>query len=126
MHQVPGHIFVRSRWVNCNKGDSTNPDIRCRLVACEINKGDKHDNFFASTPPVAAKRMLFAQYTQEQTRKGNNLRLSFVDVRKAHFNGIPKRPLHMAFAKELGLPSHIVAKQIRCVYGTHDKHTVVR
>lgn len=47
----PEHVFVRSRWVLCNKGDLRNPDIRARLAACEINKGgDKPDNFFASTP----------------------------------------------------------------------------
>ena len=64
--------------------------------------------------------MQFAQYAQEQTRKGQNLRLSFVDVCKAYFNGIPKRPLYMAFPKKLWLPSHLVAKQIRYVYDTRD------
>ena len=64
--------------------------------------------------------MSFAKYAQEQTRKGQNTRLSFVDVRRAHFNGIPKRVLYMAFPKKLGLPSHMVAKQDRCVYGTRD------
>ena len=44
MNQVPGHIFVRNRWVNCNKCVFTNPNMRCKLGACEINKGDKHDN----------------------------------------------------------------------------------
>ena len=31
---VSGHIYVRSRWVCCNKGDDSVPDVRCRLVAC--------------------------------------------------------------------------------------------
>lgn len=38
MFDVPDHVHVRSRWVLCNKGDAANPDIRARLVACEINK----------------------------------------------------------------------------------------
>ena len=29
---------VRTRWVFSNKGDGSNPDMRARLVACEINK----------------------------------------------------------------------------------------
>ena len=120
MFKIQDHVFVRSRWVMCNKGDAENPDIRARLVACEINKGDKQDNFFASTPPLEAKKILFAQFTQERHRNGKPLRLSFVDVRKAYFNGIPKRPLYMAFPKELGLPANLVAKQVRCVYGTRD------
>ena len=120
MKKVPGHIFVRSRWVNCNKGDAASPDVRARLVACEINRGDKQDHFFASTPPLEAKKMLFARFAQERNRDGQPLRLSFVDVRKAYFNGKPKRPLYMSFPKELGLPSNLVAKQVRCVYGTRD------
>ena len=64
--------------------------------------------------------MLFAQYALERNRKGQNLRSSLVDVSKAYFNGIPKRPLYMTFPNDLGLPSHLVAKQVRRVYGTRD------
>ena len=31
-----GSNTVRTRWVVCNKGDSTNYDVRARLVACEV------------------------------------------------------------------------------------------
>ena len=41
-------------------------------------------------------------------------------MREAYFNGIPKRLLYMPFSKELGLPSHLVAKQVRRVYDTRD------
>ena len=70
MEKVPGHILVRSRWALCNKGDSDSPDVRARLVSCELNKGDKNDAFSASTPPLEGKRILFARYTSERTRKG--------------------------------------------------------
>ena len=29
--------IVRTRWVICNKGDEEHPDVRARLVACELN-----------------------------------------------------------------------------------------
>ena len=119
--QKPDAILVRSRWVLCNKGDNKNPDMRARLVACEVNKGgDKPDAFFASTPPLEAKKVLFSRLAQERTRNGEKLMLSFIDVKKACFNGIPKRDVYMSLPKELGLPSHLVAKQVRCVYGTRD------
>ena len=114
------HIFVRSRWVLCNKGDHKQPDMRARLVACEINRGDRHDAFFASTPPLEAKKVLFSRLAQEQKRDGVALSLDFLDVKKAYFNGIPKRDVYMQLPRELGLPSHFVAKQVRCVYGTRD------
>ena len=120
MNNVQDHVCVRSRWVCCNKGDAQNPDIRCRLVACEVNKDGKQDNFFASTPPLEAKKLLFARYARERRRKGKCLQLSFIDIRKAYFNGIPKRPVYMRFPKELGLPTNAVGKLVRCAYGTRD------
>ena len=64
--------------------------------------------------------MVFARYARERTRKNLPLQLSFIDIRKAYFNGIPKRPIFMAFPKELGLPSTMVARLKRCAYGTRD------
>ena len=58
MQKIPDHILTRSRWVLCNKGDADAPDVRARLVACEINHGDRNDMFAASTPPLEAKRLL--------------------------------------------------------------------
>ena len=98
--------------------------MRARLVACEVNKGDSsatcRDAFYASTPPLEAKKVLFSRLAQERKRAGQPLRLDFLDVKKAYFNGIPKRDVYMQLPKELGLPSHFVAKQVRCVYGTRD------
>ena len=121
MKTVPNYILVRSKWVMANKGDSKEPAVRARLVGCEVNKGgEKVDAFYASTPPLKAKNMLFSQFSSERIRKGKPLRISFVDNRKAYFNGIPKRNVFMALPKELGLPSHFVPKQVRCVYGERD------
>ena len=53
-------------------------------------------------------------------RDGQHLQLSFIDVRKAYFNGVPRRPAHMKFSKESGFPSKMVAKLVRCAYGTKD------
>ena len=91
MENVPGYTIVRSRWVLCNKGDSQSPDVCARLVACELNKGDKNDAFSASTPPLEGKRILFARYTSKRTRKKQPLRISFVDIRKAYFKTISRR-----------------------------------
>ena len=52
--------------------------------------------------------------------KGKNLVLSFVDIEKAYFNGVPNRNVHLVLPKELGVPSSYVAYLERCVYGTRD------
>ena len=43
-----------------------------------------------------------------------------MDIRKAYFNGVPERAIYMSLPKELGLHPGLVARQVRCVYGTRD------
>ena len=89
------------------------------MVACEINKdGTSNASFSASTPPLEAKKILFTKYASSPRSK--KLRISFVDIRKAYFNGVPERAIYMSLPKELGLHPGLVARQVRCVYGTRD------
>ena len=69
----------------CNKGDLQNPDVRARLVACEVND-HKSDAFFAGTPPLEAKKLLFSEYASRRyASDGKPLEISFVDIKKAYF-----------------------------------------
>lgn len=91
-------------------------------MACEVNTY-KTDEYFASTPPLEAKKLLFSEYSATARRPMNlskEIVLSFVDIKKAYFNGVPRRNIHLAFPKELGVPDHLVAHLKRCVYGTRD------
>ena len=54
---VNSHM-VNVRWVHVNKGSVNEPKVRCRLVAQELKRG-KRDEFYAATPPLEAKKMLF-------------------------------------------------------------------
>lgn len=79
----PEAKIVRSRWVLANKGDDGAPDVRARLVACEINHGDGDagGDFYAATPPLECKRMIFSDYaTKRVGRSGSALKLSFVEI----------------------------------------------
>ena len=40
---------ISTKWVDVNKGDQVNYDVRCRLVAREMG-GGKSDEFYAPTP----------------------------------------------------------------------------
>ena len=57
---------IRTRWAVTNKGDHSQPDIRARLVAQEVNTY-RSDDFFASTPPLEAKRLLFIPASDTET-----------------------------------------------------------
>ena len=105
----PEAKIVGTRWVNCNKADLAEPDVRARLVAQELSIF--HDeSFYAATPPLEAKRLLFSTWASEQERDGKRLKLSFVDVRKAYFNGRPNRKIYVRPPPELGLPKSVVCR----------------
>ena len=74
--------LIRTRWVVCNKGDTHHPDVRARLVACEIND-QKSDAFFAGTPPLEAKKLLCSQFgSRRWLASGKPLALSVVDIKR--------------------------------------------
>ena len=68
-----------------------------------------------------SKRMLISEFaTRRVARNGKPLQLSFVDILKAYFNGIPTRNIFVRLPKEMGLGGNVVAKLDRCMYGTRD------
>ena len=64
--------------------------------------------------------MLSQLATERKTQTGEALEVSFIDIRKAYFHGVPKRKLHLFLQKEMGLGPKSVARLKRCVYGTRD------
>ena len=113
----PDGKIIGSRWVNCNKNDINDPDVRCRLVAQEVNL-HADDSFFAATPPLEAKRLLFSNFSSRALDE--KLQISFVDVKKAYFYGIPDRTLYVRLPPELNMGKEVVGKLVRCMYGTRD------
>ena len=105
-----------SKWVVTNKGDNLRPDVRARLVGCEV-KGSSPSSleFFSATPPLEALRVLIAIAAQRQ-----QLALSFSDVRKAHLNGRCRRWLIVKLPIEAGKHGGRYVLLERSLYGTRD------
>lgn len=55
---------ISVRWVETNKGDDHEPNIRSRLVAGEICTAGQ-DAIFAPTPPLESLRMVFRHATTD-------------------------------------------------------------
>ena len=71
---------ISTKWVDVNKGDQQDYDIRCRLVAREMG-GGKSDEFYAPTPPLEAKRLLFSEAATNRRFGKHEKKLLFIDVR---------------------------------------------
>eukprot|EP00974_Lingulodinium_polyedra_P059892 5772533-Lingulodinium_polyedra.AAC.1 len=50
-----GQKIVSTKWLEINKGDDRNPNVRARLVGREI-KTDQRVDLFAATPPLESMR----------------------------------------------------------------------
>jgi len=89
-----GRAPTTTKYVRVNKGIDGNDDIRARLCGRDFKAmGVKTSvELFASMPPLEAKKMLFRQAVKEKAvwKKGSwrSKKLLFIDVKKAHLNGI--------------------------------------
>ena len=91
--RMTGRPPISTRWVDVDKGRNGVSDIRSRLVARDFKiKGDGREfEVFASMPPLEAKRILFRMAMAEGSVKGDprrgQVKLMFMDIKKAHLNG---------------------------------------
>ena len=66
--EIADAVHVRTKWVLCNKGDEANPDMRARLVACEVNKQVGRMRV-VHLPHLASRRTCFARGMQAGVNK---------------------------------------------------------
>ena len=70
--------------------------------------------------------MLVSQMRSEKTRSGEALKLSFIDVVKAYFNGKPLRSLFVRLPPDLGGPKSTVGKRTWRFDGTRGRRLHMR
>ena len=85
---------VDTKWVELDKGTPQVPEVRCRMVARDFKpRGEKHrGDLFAAMPPLESKKFLFRKAAAQKRvwRDGcwRKMKLMFIDVKKAHLNGV--------------------------------------
>ena len=99
-----GKAPIGTRWIDVNKGDDQYPDYRSRLVAQEI-KRDRRDDLFAATPPLEAKKILFALAVTggvgfRRGYRSGGYRLDFIDIRRAYFHARARRKVYVLLPPE--------------------------
>ena len=92
--RVTGKPPISVLWVDVNKGDNANPNIRSRLVARQIRQAGE-DAIFAPAPPLEALRSILSMATTDFTGRPQHVRdptserrthASAVDISRAYFN----------------------------------------
>ena len=91
--QKTGKAPITTKWVDVDKGRDGEVLIRSSLVARDFKNKNDERNFdvFAATPPLEMKRLLFRMARVKGSVGGNDkdgqVKLMFIDVKKAHLNG---------------------------------------
>jgi hypothetical protein len=116
--RITGKAPIGTRWIDINKGDEANPDYRSRWVAQEINRG-KVAEYFASTPPLEALRMLMSHMASNTGEKGAPIKMLFIDVRRAYFNAVANRPTYIK-PPDMDAEEGMCGRLNKCLYGTRD------
>ena len=115
--------IINTKWLDVNKGDAENLNIRARLVGCEFAT-EKRDDLFAATPPLESLRMILSICASNQSSKSkdDNFIIMSNDVSRAYFYAPTTRPIYIAIPKEDWEPGDEgkVAKLNLSLYGTRD------
>ena len=114
-YQRTGKKPLGGKWVDGNKGDASQPVVRCRYVAQEI-AFSRSDDFFAATPPLEALRLLISHAASNRKQ---GYKILVMDARKAHLHAYADREIYVELPPEIRRPG-FCAKLRRCLYGTRD------
>ena len=114
-----GGPIIGTKWIDINKGDVANPNIRCRLVGKEF-KTTPDDALYACTPPLEALRLILSR-AATIGEDGKVREVMVNDVSRAYFYAECTRVMYIELPKED--PEYDPDKLGRlrlCLYGTRD------
>ena len=114
--QAIGKKIVRTMWIDINKGDAANPNIRSRLVGKEF-KVEENPELFAATPPLEALRVVLSRAANDPEAK-----VMLNDVSRAYFNAPATRELYIELPNEdrVAGDEEMIGRMRICFYGTRD------
>ena len=86
-----GCKVITTNCVDTNKGDTSRPNYRSRLVGREV-KYDKRLDLFSAAPPLETLKFMCSMYARGQTCP-EPCRLAVIDIKRAYFNALARRPI---------------------------------
>jgi hypothetical protein len=102
---VTGYSPISVRWVDLNRGDLENPEIRSRLCVQETRRVSGHmdpGEVFSGTPPLECLRMLASvcMCVEAATIESDDVVMLFLDVSRAHQHALMRRDLYTCLPPE--------------------------
>ena len=109
------------KWIDTNKGDETNFQIRSRLVCTEVRPRGT-DAIFSATPPLESLRILMSLLSQPVDDANDPYCLTLADVSRAHFYAKAEREVYIKLPAEdpRSGEKDLCGRLLRTMYGTLD------
>ena len=116
-----GWKIIKTRWIDINKGDITNPNYRSRFVGKEFNNGVE-EGLFAATPPLEALKAMISELATEDEGEVEETVLMINDVARAFFEAGTSRDICIELPEEDKIEGEgdMVGKLRMSLYGTRD------
>ena len=116
---------IPTRWIDTNKGDEGNRNIRSRAVVQETKgrstMGTSMAETFAATPPLEALKVLLSMAaSQPGVPRRKRKVLGFYDISRAHFHSEVRRKIYIIPPAEDEAITTGLARLKRAMYGTKD------
>ena len=89
---------ITTKWVDTNKGDTSRPNCRSRLVGREV-KYDKRLDLFSATSPLETLKFLCSICARGQTGP-EPYRLDVIDIKRVYFYALVRRPIFIEIPEE--------------------------
>ena len=103
VEREPWMHVITTKWLDVNKGDELELNVRCRLVGCELAR----DDLLAATPLLECLKMIIALCA---SRHGgpNPSRLLAIEVKRAYLYAPARREIYIEITMEYCQPSIIL------------------
>ena len=118
-----GGKVVKTKWVDINKGDLENMNVRSRLVAMEFKDGQDPE-LFAGTPPLEALRLLCSVAATIDEHQEEHMVMMINDVKRAYFYAEVEKPIWVELPAEDMTDEDVAEDRVGrlnvSMYGTRD------
>ena len=125
--KADGCVPIPMRWIDINKGDSSQVVVRSRAVLQETKRRTtiRPNDFaatFAATPPLEGLRMIMSMAMTGQRESSAKQRriLGFYDASRAHFHSPAKRRMYVKTLPEDTRVTTGIARLLKAMYGGKD------
>ena len=112
---------MRLKWIDTNKGDEKNFNVRSRRVCTEVRPRGT-EAIFSATPPLESLRVLMTIVSQPIEDAKDPWCMTLADVSRAHFYAKAEREVYIQLPQEdpRSGEKDLCGRLLRTMYGTLD------